>query len=82
MVRVRFFAGFRERLEMDALEIELERPMMLREFMEMLTKEHPEIGRLLEDGRATIAVNHEVARMEQVIAGDDEIAIFPPVSGG
>jgi sulfur-carrier protein len=37
----------------------------------------------LAPGRAVrIAVNHELARPETVIRAGDEIALFPPVTGG
>ncbi len=37
----------------------------------------------LAPGRALrIAVNHELARPETVIRAGDEIALFPPVTGG
>jgi sulfur-carrier protein len=37
----------------------------------------------LAPGRAVrIAVNHDLARPEASIAGGDEVALFPPVTGG
>jgi len=37
----------------------------------------------LAPGRALrIAVNHELARPEKVVRAGDEIALFPPVTGG
>jgi molybdopterin synthase sulfur carrier subunit len=37
----------------------------------------------LAPGRAVrVAVNHDVATLHTPLAGDDEIALFPPVTGG
>ena len=37
----------------------------------------------LAPGRAVrIAINHEMARLDSVVVAGDEIALFPPVTGG
>jgi len=39
--------------------------------------------RELEGGRAVrVAVNHEVARLDDLVRDGDEVALFPPVTGG
>ncbi|HEV8129847.1 MAG TPA: MoaD/ThiS family protein [Acidobacteriota bacterium] len=32
--------------------------------------------------RILVAVNQEMAAPDQIISGDDEVGVFPPVSGG
>jgi molybdopterin synthase catalytic subunit len=82
MVRVRFFAGYREQLGREEVLLELEEEVTLGELLERLGQKLPGLDRILGEGRAIIAVNHEVASKESLVAPGDEVAIFPPVSGG
>ncbi|RMF91454.1 MAG: molybdopterin converting factor subunit 1 [Methanobacteriota archaeon] len=82
MVTVRFFAGFRERTGTDRVEIPFEDGMTLTELMKRLGKEFPELKKAWKDGVATVAVNHEVMDGDYPVKEGDEVAIFPPVSGG
>ena len=82
MVSIRFFAGFREKIGAEKIEISLSAETTLKEFIAWLESDYPEISALIEKNKATIAVNHEIADMDQTISDSDEIALFPPVSGG
>jgi len=82
MVRVRFFAGFREKVNSEAVEIQVAAQTSLEDFLKKLGNDYPEIGEIIAGNKATIAVNHEVVGPEHIIKEDDEVALFPPVSGG
>jgi molybdopterin converting factor subunit 1 len=82
MVLVRFFAGFKEKVNREFIEIPLSSKTTLREFVGKLGDNFPDVGKLLEKSQATIAVNHEVVEPDHIIKEGDEVAIFPPVSGG
>jgi molybdopterin converting factor subunit 1 len=82
MVSVRLFAGFKEKLNRERVEISVPPNTTLDEFIKRLGDKFPELADVLRGSRATIAVNHEVVEMDYVIKEDDEIALFPPVSGG
>ncbi len=82
MVSVRLFAGFREKFNSDMVEITINSDTTLEEFIKLMGKDFPEIDEIIKTNRATIAVNHEVVEMDHIINNNDEIALFPPVSGG
>jgi molybdopterin converting factor subunit 1 len=82
MVLVRLFAGFREKVNKDKVEIPVSPDTTLEDFIEKLSNAFPEIAEVLNRSQATIAVNHEVVEKNHIIRNDDEIALFPPVSGG
>ncbi len=82
MVSIRLFAGFREKIGAEKIEVSVPDKTRLDDFIRLLGSEFPEIGALIEKSQATIAVNHEIAGMDQIITDSDEIALFPPVSGG
>jgi len=82
MVSIRFFAGFREKIGAEKIEVSVPDETTLADFITRLESDYPEISALIEKNKATIAVNHEIVDMDQTISDGDEIALFPPVSGG
>ena len=50
--------------------------------LEQIKNEIPELGDALKEKNYFVAVNHEVAEKNTEVKDSDEIAIFPPVSGG
>src|SRR4051795_4774009 len=74
-VRVRLFAGVRERAGRDVLELELpeggSRPDALAR-----------VPHLAPGMRLVLAVNREYAAPDAVLQPGDELAVVPPVSGG
>jgi sulfur-carrier protein len=88
LVSVRLFANLREIVGSPRLDLEAG---TIREVLIALKSQHPALQPLLcEDGEVrpyiTILVNGTNARemdaLGTVLADGDEIAIFPPVSGG
>jgi molybdopterin synthase catalytic subunit len=82
MVKVRFFASFREQVGREEVNLEFDQKITIAELLEKLKNELPEAEKILESGRCIIAVNQEVAKGETPVSPGDEVAIFPPVSGG
>jgi molybdopterin converting factor small subunit len=82
MVRVRFFAGFREKLGRAEAGIDIESEIKLDGFIEKLKDEIPEIEEIIEKSNAIIAVDQKVGGRDTTVGPDSEVAIFPPVSGG
>lgn len=72
---VRYFASVRERLGRDSDRIEAAGVASVADVWGRATRE-PLPARLLA------AVNHEHARLDQAVRDGDEVAFFPPVTGG
>ena len=81
MVRVKFFAGFREKIGESEVSIDIG-DTTLENLINLLDERHPGVKELIDEKGATIAVNRNVAKMNETIKNTDEVAIFPPVSGG
>jgi molybdopterin converting factor subunit 1 len=80
MVAVKFFAGFREKVGTDQVNIDID-DTTVENLIGLLDKKHPGIKELIDSG-ATIAVNRNVAKLSDAVKDTDEVAMFPPVSGG
>ena len=80
-VRVLFFGAAREIAGQDEVSFHLSAPANARSAFEEILASYPELRRF---GRSLLfAVNQEYARGEaQEVREGDELAIFPPVSGG
>jgi molybdopterin synthase catalytic subunit len=74
-VRVRVFAGLRERLGMGENELELPDGARARDVWDLL-----ELGE--EPAGLAYAVNRQYVDRDHGLADGDELAIIPPVSGG
>lgn len=79
-VDVRLFAAARECVGRAHVEVELRMGATILELRRVLVADYPVLGPVL--ARSLIAVNNEFGLDEQVLAGIDEIAVIPPVSGG
>ena len=84
MIRVLFFAGVRERLGVESIEVEAadagEDTRSLRLFL--AARGGVWVAALGEGERILVAVNQELTSLDTALADGDEIAFFPPVTGG
>lgn len=81
MLNVLFFASVREQLGIESLTCALAQNIDL--LVSVLISEHgPEWEKVLRAPNIIVAVNHEVVSHEHVLHDGDEVAFFPPVTGG
>src|ERR1051326_6080552 len=79
-VRVLFFGAARDVVENNPMEISLGAPATVASAFRSLIGQFPDLERF---GRSVLlAVNHEDATADTTLKENDELAIFPPVSGG
>ncbi len=83
-VRIVFFASLREQLACSSLDWEGRSPQeTVASLREKLAREQfPESGAVLLADTVLAAVNQVMAQPEQAVADGDEVAFFPPVTGG
>ncbi len=84
MIQLRYFASLREQLGLDAEAIEPTTASAtvaeIRAFL--CARGTPWAQALAPEQRILAAVNQELARPEAPVADGDEVAFFPPVTGG
>jgi molybdopterin converting factor subunit 1 len=79
-VRVKLFATLRQQAGWSEKSVSAPDKSTLGDLMALLMQETPD---LKLTGRAVYAaVNQSYAKIDHVLADGDEVAIFPPVSGG
>src|SRR6185369_6106771 len=79
-VRVLFFGGARDATGHDEIDIALDSPANTESARSQILSRYPELQRF---GKSLLlAVNQEYAQPETAIHDGDELALFPPVSGG
>lgn len=81
MIKVLFFAQTRELVGMDELELEGEFSTV-EAIRQHLAQQEGKWDLALEPGKLLAAVNQSIVPLEHPIQSGDEVAFFPPVTGG
>jgi molybdopterin synthase sulfur carrier subunit len=79
---VRFFARFREELDTEALELPAEPGLTAEDLLTQLAARGGAWSQLQGGQPVMIAVNQTMARPSTRVQAGDEVAFFPPVTGG
>jgi sulfur-carrier protein len=83
MIRVLYFASLREAVGTDAEELPAAHAGSVAAIRALLrARGGAWAAALAEDRRVLAAVNQQMARPETPVADGDELAFFPPVTGG
>ncbi|MBU2711499.1 molybdopterin converting factor subunit 1 [Zooshikella harenae] len=84
MIQVLFFGQLREQLGCEELTIDLNKlpAKTIDELIELLSQRGERWQQLLQQKTTLVACNHEMVKREASIKMGDEIAFFPPVTGG
>ena len=79
-IRVLFFGAARDAVDANQLELSVESPATVSSAFQKLSERFSQLQRF---GRSLLfAVNQEYATAETPLKENDELAMFPPVSGG
>jgi len=82
-VRVLYFAWLREKIGQPEEQIFVASPIGAREFISLLIEQSPAHQAAFCDlDPIRVAINQKLASMDAVVQPGDEIALFPPVTGG
>jgi molybdopterin synthase sulfur carrier subunit len=83
MIDVQYFASVRERLGIDSEQVDAAGVTTVAALLDLLAQRHGDKGqRVLKEARVLAAVNQVVAVLEAPVRNGDEVAFFPPVTGG
>ena len=78
-IRIRLFARYREVAESAALDLEVTPGTTLGALWTMVQRRVPS---LQQEARPLMAIDQAYAKPDQVVHPGNEVAFFPPVSGG
>ncbi|CAH0525535.1 molybdopterin synthase sulfur carrier subunit [Vibrio hippocampi] len=81
MIKVLFFAQTRELIGQDALELE---PAFTtaEEIRVHLASKGRQWELALDSGKLLVAINQNISPLDSPVTAGDEVAFFPPVTGG
>ena len=80
LVTVKFLASYAEEVGEDEVDLMLPPSSTVADLLDQLRGSFPRWGKMVE--HPLVARNLEYVRAEQVLEDGDEVAVFPPVSGG
>ena len=75
-IKVLFFASLREQLGMNAIDIDA------RDLADAQAVWQRVAGDKTMPANTLVAINHAFAKFDQPVKAGDEVAFFPPVTGG
>ena len=75
MIKVKFFASLREQVGIDETSLAIDQPLSLQQVWAQLSKIDMPANTLM-------AINHDYADKTAQAQSGDEVAFFPPVTGG
>ena len=79
MIKVKLFAVLKEQLG-EEIDLEVPEPATARSLLDSFLAAHPQFAGARNS--LNVAVDHSYSREDQPISAGQEVAIFPPVSGG
>ena len=74
-VNARFFASLKERVGHGTVSVDLDKASCVRDIWYAVTGERP-------GEEVLVAINKEYADFDAVVVDGDEVAFFPPITGG
>jgi molybdopterin synthase sulfur carrier subunit len=82
MITVLFFAQLKEELGCDKLELDMPDGATVNDIYLTLQQHEAHWQQIFKDTLMLCAVNQNMADFETVVHAGDEVAFFPPVTGG
>ncbi len=82
MIKVLFFAQLREQLDCSNLELPWSQPLTVADLRQKLVEKHPAWSVFFADQQLLSAVNQTLVDENTALNENDEVAFFPPVTGG
>jgi MoaE-MoaD fusion protein len=80
MMKIKLFATLKDRAKAGEIEVPVAEPLTVKQLREAIAAQYPALGPLM--ARSLVAVNQQFAFNQDAVQPGDEVALFPPVSGG
>ena len=80
MIKVLFFASLKDIVGTAIIEMELRENTLVKTIFETLKNQFPKLATY--EPVILVAINQEYSSFESRVSSGDEVAFFPPVSGG
>ncbi len=77
---IRFYATLKDRIGASEITLKVPKTTSVNSLLSLLLGKYPVIAPSIKT--VLVAVNQEFAGLDQILAANDEIVLFPPVSGG
>jgi sulfur-carrier protein len=82
MIKVLFFAQLREQLQCSELQVAEPGIKTIQQLRDFLIQQNPHWAVFLMNEKLLMAVNQTIKKASQNLQSGDEVAFFPPVTGG
>jgi molybdopterin synthase catalytic subunit len=79
-MELQLFATLKERAKTNVITVPIHTATTVRELREVVATHYPALAPLMQ--QTLVAVNQEFAFNDDAVQPSDEVALFPPVSGG
>ncbi len=79
-LNIRLFATLKDKVGKSRIAVSIEEPLTVAALLAQLTDRYPTMAEAL--AISLVAVNRNYADRDSIIHPGDEVALFPPVSGG
>jgi molybdopterin synthase sulfur carrier subunit len=81
-MKVIFFAALREQLDCAETKISTTETITVLQAKQLLVSQNPHWESIINNQSLLAAVNQEISEDDDLVRPDDELAFFPPVTGG
>ena len=82
MIKIVFFAALREQLDCAELSLSADDVKTVNEVKQRLRDRNSQWRQTFSNASLLSAVNHDMVAGDHLVKSGDEVAFFPPVTGG
>lgn len=82
MIKLLFFGQLKESLQCEQLQLGVDKPITIAQLKALLVETYPSWEKHVFDKQLLTAVNQSMCNSLQLVCAGDEVALFPPVTGG
>ncbi len=82
MINILLFAKYRELLDTEKLELDADNIDSINDIKNHLSQLGAAWQQVFEQSNLLVAINQQMARLDSPVKDGDEVAFFPPVTGG